>query len=295
MVADMEFIVLTGMSGAGKSQAAHTLEDIGYYCIDNLPVAMIPVFAEFYQKTPGKASRVAFIIDVRGEIEFQSLLDRLEELKAKGFDVRTVFIDCSNHVLMNRFKETRRIHPLVTLKNISISEAIKTERAMLDVVRSRADYVIDTSTLTNAQLREKLLAIFTETGDKNMLVTCLSFGFKYGIAVEADLVFDVRCFPNPYYDPVLKNMTGLDGAVRDFVFGYSQTQIFLDKLYDMIDFLLPLYMAEGKSQLTIAIGCTGGKHRSVAIAEALGSHLKEKKIHALVLHRDIIKKFTGDK
>lgn len=291
----MDFIILTGMSGSGKSNAANTLEDMGYYCIDNMPVSLIPKFVELYTKTPGKSSNVAFIIDVRGEIEFNSLFDELAQLSSGGFNCRTIFIDCNNTVLLNRYKETRRIHPLVAARNISINEAIATEREMLSEVKTRADYIIDTSTMTIHQLRDKIVAIVTSDVKKNIFVTCMSFGFKYGITTEADLVFDVRCFPNPFYEPELKDLTGIDKAVSDYVFSFDQTKAFMKKLCDMIDFLMPLYIEEGKAQLIIAVGCTGGKHRSVAITEALASHLKDQGIKTISIHRDIIKKAVGDK
>ena len=291
----MEFVVITGMSGAGKTQAAHVLEDMGYYCIDNMPSAMIPYFAEVYTKMPGKSANVAFIIDVRGESDFLPLLTELEGLRAKGFCCRTVFIDCEDRVLINRYKETRRVHPLVTLKNISVNEALALERSMLEPVREASDYMIDTSTLTPSQLKDKLMAIQNTSRTGSLVITCMSFGYKYGIASEADIVFDVRCFPNPFYVPELKNLTGLDTAVIDYVFSFKTTLEFLNKLYDMVDYLLPLYAEEGKTQLTVAIGCTGGKHRSVAIAEALAAHLGGQGLNVITVHRDIIKKFIGDK
>lgn len=292
----MEFLVLTGMSGAGKTQASNTLEDMGYYCIDNMPAALIATFAELYTQTPGKAQNVAFILDVRGENEFDTLFEQLDVLKKRGFVCRMVFIDCNDRVLLNRYKETRRLHPLVALKNVTVSEAITLERELLEPVKSRADYVIDTSTLTPLQLRDRIKAIlFASESGGGMIVTCLSFGFKYGIATEADLIFDVRCFPNPFYDPELRNLTGLDDPVRDYVFSHNETNAFMDKLYDMIDFLIPQYINEGKPQLIIAFGCTGGKHRSVAIAEALAAHLRANNLNTLTIHRDIVKKFTGDK
>lgn len=292
----MEFLVLTGMSGAGKTQASNTLEDMGYYCIDNMPAALIATFAELYTQTPGKAQNVAFILDVRGENEFNTLFEQLDMLKKRGYACRTVFIDCNDRVLLNRFKETRRLHPLVALKNVTVSEAIMLEREMLSPVKARADYVIDTSTLTPLQLRDRIKAIlFASEGGSGMIITCLSFGFKYGIATEADLVFDVRCFPNPYYKEELRDLTGLDDPVRDFVFSFDETNSFMDKLFDMVDYLIPLYIEEGKPQLIIAFGCTGGKHRSVAIAEALASHLRANNLNTVTIHRDIVKKFTGDK
>lgn len=291
----MEFLVITGMSGAGKTQASNILEDMGYYCIDNMPSAMIPYFAELYSKMPGRTADVAFVIDVRGESDFLPLLSELDVLKSKGYDCRTVFIDCEDRVLINRYKETRRVHPLVTLKNISVNEALSLERKMLQSVREKADYLIDTSAMTPSQLKDKLMAIQNCSRTGSLVITCMSFGYKYGIATEADLVFDVRCFPNPFYIPELKNLTGLDGAVKDYVFSSKPTLDFVERLYDMIDFLVPLYAEEGKSQLTIAIGCTGGKHRSVAISEALKDHLSAEGLNVISVHRDIIKKFIGDK
>ncbi len=291
----MEFLILTGMSGAGKSQASHVMEDMGYYCIDNMPSAMIPYFAQVYSTMPGKSANVAFIIDVRGESDFRSLLAELEALKANGYCCRTVFVDCEDRVLINRYKETRRVHPLVTLKNVSVNEALTLERELLAPIKEKADYLIDTTTLTPPQLRDKLMAILGTSRTESMVITCMSFGYKYGIATEADLVFDVRCFPNPFYVPELKHKTGLDEPVRDYVFSNKPTLEFMKKLYDMVDYLIPLYAEEGKTQLTIAIGCTGGKHRSVAITEALSHHLQAGGLNAIAVHRDIIKKFIGDK
>ncbi len=291
----MEFIVVTGMSGAGKTQASNILEDMGYYCIDNMPSAMIPYFAELYLKMPGRTASVCFVIDVRGESDFLPLLSELNTLKSKGYRCRTVFIDCEDRVLINRYKETRRVHPLVTLKNISVNEALSLERQMLLPVRDKADYIIDTSALTSSQLKDKLMAIQNSSRTGSLVITCMSFGYKYGIATEADLVFDVRCFPNPFYVPSLREMTGLQQPVKEYVFSSGQTKEFLNKLYDMVDFLLPLYAEEGKTQLTIAIGCTGGKHRSVAIAEALSEHLRGGAPNVITVHRDIVKKFIGDK
>ena len=291
----MEFVVITGMSGGGKTQASHVMEDMGYYCIDNMPSGMIPYFAEVYSTMPGKSTNVAFIIDVRGESDFQPLLSELARLKEKGYCCRTVFLDCEDRVLINRYKETRRVHPLVTLRNVSVNEALAMEREMLEPMKEAADYRIDTSTLTSSQLRDKLMAILDTSRTDSMVITCMSFGYKYGIAMEADLVFDVRCFPNPFYVPELKQMTGLDEAVRQYVFSHQTAMDFMVKLYEMVDFLIPLYAEEGKSQLTIAIGCTGGKHRSVAMTEALAAHLQSTGLHAITVHRDIIKKFIGDK
>ena len=284
----MEFMILTGMSGGGKSKAAETLEDMGYLCIDNMPVAFIPRFAEMYNENPNKNSRVAFVIDVRGEIEFETLIGELNALKERGYCCTTLFIDCDSSVLVNRYKETRRIHPLVPIKNLPMREAIELERNMLAPIRNYSDYVIDTSYLSVRQLREKLFAINAQGYKKELMITCMSFGFKHGIVTDADLVFDVRCFPNPFYIPELKEKTGLDPEVKKYVFENGEARGFLDKLYDMLNYLIPMYINEGKSQLTLAIGCTGGKHRSVAIAEEIFSNFKNT-YKSVIVHRDIDK------
>lgn len=285
----MEFLIITGMSGAGKSQAANTLEDLGWYCIDNMPSMLIPRFAEIYSSTPEKLNKVAFIVDIRGEVEFNTLFSELKNLRAQGFNCRTIFLECSDEVIINRYKFTRRTHPMVSAKNISISDALKAERELLAVAKENADYTIVTTNLTNVQLKEKICGVVNTGTTKELLITCMSFGFKHGAAGEADLVFDVRCFPNPYYHDELRSLTGLDSAVRDFVFSHKETTDFTDKLYDMVDFLLPLYLREGKSQLIVAIGCTGGKHRSVAIAEALSAHFRVSGFKTVTIHRDITK------
>lgn len=285
----MEFLIITGMSGAGKSQAANTLEDLGWYCIDNMPAQLIPKFAELYTAAPGKQERVAFIIDIRGEIEFETLFSELDLLRSQGADCRTVFLDCDDAVIISRYKFTRRTHPIVAAKNITITEALKHEREILAVAMQRADYTIDTTNLSPNQLKDKMLGIANTDRAKGLFVTCMSFGFKHGAASEADLVFDVRCFPNPYYHEELREHTGLEAPVRDFVFSHEETNVFVDKLYDMVDYLLPLYEREGKTQLIIAIGCTGGKHRSVAICERLSEHLRQSGQRTVTIHRDITK------
>ena len=285
----MEFLIITGMSGAGKSQAANTLEDLGWYCIDNMPTQLIPKFAEIYSATPGKLDKVAFIVDVRGEVEFDTLFAELDVLRSQGFNCRTVFLECADDVIISRYKFTRRTHPLVAAQNISIADALETERKILTVAKQRADYTIDTTKLTPGQLKEKILGIVNAEEGNGLLVTCMSFGFKHGAAVEADLVFDVRCFANPYYHDELKSHTGLEECVRSFVFSHEETNTFVTKLCDMIDYLLPLYGREGKTQLIVAIGCTGGKHRSVAICEALAAHIRQGGHKTVTIHRDITK------
>lgn len=264
------------------------LEDIGFYCVDNMPPALIPKFAELCLQTGGKIQNVAIVTDVRGGTLFNSLFSDLEKLRNQGGEYKILFLDANDTVLMRRFKETRRLHPL-SKPGGTIEEALSIERQILRPARERADYIIDTSNLSPAQLKQRLTVLFLGDKRTGLVVNCMSFGFKYGPATEGDLVFDVRCFPNPFYVDTLKSLTGLDAAVKDFVFSSDATCQFLAKLFDMIDFLLPHYIEEGKSQLNVAIGCTGGKHRSVAIAEALYRHLLDKGVRAAVNHRDIRK------
>lgn len=284
----MRYIIVTGMSGAGKSNAAGTLEDMGFYCIDNMPVALISKFAELYAETESRRSDVAFIIDVRGESDFGPLIDEIKALKDGGYDCRVLVLDCSDKVLLNRYKETRRIHPLSAWHNITVSDALVMERKMLEPIFRAADYRIDTTYLTPKQAQEQIRNIINPLAKRSITVNVMSFGFKNGSVPEADLLFDVRCFPNPFYIPELKELTGLDAPVREYIMNSPQTITFLEKLYDMIDFLIPLYVAEGKKQLTVAIGCTGGKHRSVMIAEALSNHLKDRGELTVVIHLSLI-------
>jgi UPF0042 nucleotide-binding protein len=282
----MAFVVVTGVSGAGKSRAVNSLEDIGFYCVDNMPPALLPKFAELCMQTQGKFKDIAIVTDVRGGELFNSLFEGLDELKQQGCDYKILFIDADDSVIINRFQETRRKHPL-TEGGMSIKDALKRERSILRPARERADYIIDTTNLSPAQLKQRIMVLFLGSNKSGLIVNCLSFGFKYGIPSESDLVFDVRCFLNPFYVDRLKKLNGLDAPVRDYVFSSPKTQGFVNKLFDMVDYLLPLYNEEGKSQLVVAIGCTGGKHRSVAIAEALYKHLLENGIRAAVNHRDI--------
>lgn len=282
----MTFVIVTGVSGAGKSRAVSALEDIGFYCVDNMPPALIPKFAELCLQTDGKIRNVAIVTDVRGGALFNSLFEGLDGLRAQGGDYKILFLDADDSVLIRRFQETRRKHPLMEPGG-TVAEAIRREREQLRPARERADYIIDTSNISPAQLKERLTVLFMGDGRAGMIVNCVSFGFKYGTPSECDLVFDVRCFPNPFYVDKLRPLTGLDAPVRDYVFASDQTRVFVHKLFDMIDFLLPLYMQEGKSQLVVCIGCTGGRHRSVAITEALYNHLVEKGVRVTVSHRDI--------
>ena len=285
----MDFVIVTGMSGAGKSRAVDALEDIGFYCIDNMPPKLISKFAEICLQSDGKISRVAIVTDVRGGELFQGLFEELELLKNQAFSYKLLFLDAADTVLMRRYKETRRRHPLLDVVHGSIENALKSERLLLKPARERADYIIDTTHLSAAQLKERISNIFLDNVITGMLINCTSFGFKYGPATEADLVFDVRCLPNPFYIDELKKQTGLDQPVSDYVMKWPQSSELMDKIVDMVDFLIPYYLDEGKSQLVIAFGCTGGKHRSVTFAEYLYKHLSDKGHKVTVNHRDILK------
>lgn len=282
----MAFVIITGVSGAGKSLAVNALEDIGFYCVDNMPPALIPKFAQICMQTDGKITNVAIVTDVRGGLLFNSLFDGLDELKKQGEDYKILFLDANDDVLIRRYKETRRIHPL-SQNGATISEALRLERDILKPARERADYIIDTTKLTPAQLKERISVLFLGNDERSLIVNCMSFGFKFGLPSEADLVFDVRCLPNPFYVEELKHLTGLDAPVRRYVMEAPQTKGFVVRMFDMIDYLYPLYCKEGKSQLVVAIGCTGGHHRSVSLADELYRHLLEKGIRTSVSHRDI--------
>lgn len=285
----MEFVIVTGMSGAGKSHAAAALEDIGFYCVDNMPPKLLPKFAELCIQSEEKLSRVAMVVDVRGGTLFDDLFDGFHTLEKLGGEYKILFLECDDQVLARRYKETRRQHPLISEEIKTVREAVSTERKLLKPLLSHADYLIDTTYLSAAQLREQVTKLFLQDTTKAMVVQCMSFGFKYGYPAEADLMFDVRCFPNPFYVPELKHKTGLDPDVRDYVRENDETRGFESRLYGLIDYLLPLYRNEGKSQLVIAVGCTGGKHRSVALAEALAKHVAEGGARVTVSHRDIDK------
>ncbi len=285
----MEFVIVTGVSGAGKTQAMHALEDIGFYCVDNLPPALIPVFYDLCVKSEGLQNRIAVVTDTRGGELFKSFFTALESLKRDNKPYHILFLDCSDTVLVRRYKETRRRHPLSDGLGGSLEQAVKLERELLSAVKDSADYVIDTSGVLPAQLKERISELFLSSPSDSLTVHCISFGFKFGIPMEADLVFDVRCLPNPFYVDSLRAMTGLDKPVKDYVMNSEETQGFAARFTDLIDYLLPLYSREGKSQLVIAVGCTGGHHRSVALAQFMRDHLVEKGIKAAVIHRDIQK------
>ncbi len=284
----MEFIIVTGLSGAGKSRAVDALEDIGFYCVDNIPPKLIPTFYDLFQQSKSSFQRVAVVTDIRGGSMFDSLLETLDLLNEDGKAYKILFLDANDLVLINRFKETRRKHPLAQNAQ-GLEQAVKQEREILKPVRERVDYIIDTSYLSPAQLKERISNLFLGDSSAALMINCVSFGFKYGIPAEADLVFDVRCLPNPYYVEELKNLTGMDEPVRSYVMKWEQTQGFIKRWLDLIDYMIPLYCNEGKSQLVVAIGCTGGHHRSVALAQLLYNHLLENGKRTSVHHRDIRK------
>lgn len=284
----MKFLIVTGMSGSGKSGAVNVLEDIGYYCIDNIPPQLIPKFAEICINN-GQMQKVAIVTDIRGGELFFELDEGLNYLKNNSLDTSILFLDSSDEVLIKRYKETRRRHPLDEQSHGSLQRAINTEREVLASVREHADYYIDTTDLSMAQLKETVYSLFLDNPNESMVVKVMSFGFKYGVSREADLVFDVRCLPNPFYIPELKQHTGLESCVRDYVLNFEQSKELEKKLKDMLDFLIPLYIHEGKSQLVIAFGCTGGKHRSVTFAETIYKHLVDKNMRCRISHRDINK------
>ena len=282
----MQFLIVTGMSGAGKSRTVATLEDLGYYCVDNLPIALIPQFAEVCFAATERYEKVALVTDVRAGGDFNQLFGSLDSIKAMGCEYSILFLDTETETLIHRYKETRRKHPLMT-PGVSMPDAIEKERELLAVVRERADYVVDTTRFSAAALREHLIKIFSEAdAGELMQVSVQSFGFKYGIPTEADLVFDVRFLPNPYYEISLREHNGTEKCVRDYVFQDGVADQLMEHLTGMIDFLLPRYAAEGKASLVIRIGCTGGKHRSVAITEALTEHINANGGNATAVHRD---------
>jgi UPF0042 nucleotide-binding protein len=284
----MRFVIVTGMSGAGKTSVLKFLEDINFFCVDNLPPALLPKFAELCYEQEGEIERVAMGIDIRGGRLFNDLFEVLSDLQSKGYEYEILFLDASDEVLIKRYKETRRSHPLS--RNGSIQEGILKEREILRNVKTKATYIIDTSQALTRQLKEQINGIFVENKKhENLVITIQSFGFKYGIPTDSDLVFDVRFLPNPFYISELKELTGNDEPVSSYVMQFEESQIFLNKLVDMVEFLIPLYIKEGKNNLVISIGCTGGKHRSVTLANALYQALGQEKHTLLLQHHDIEK------
>ena len=289
---ETSFLIITGMLGAGKTQVIRALEDVGYFCVDNFPPALIDKFAELIDESQGQIYRVALVIDIRGGLFFDDLFAALERLEDRGFVYRILFLEASDEALVRRFKETRRRHPLTGQGGIL--NAIHRERKRLEEIRGKANWIIDTSSLTPRQLRMEVAGIFSEEEALlRMMVHIVSFGYKRGVPLDADLLFDVRFLPNPHYVESLQHLDGTSAEVNEYVFKWAVTKTFMRKLYDFISFLLPHYMSEGKSQLTIGIGCTGGKHRSVALAEHLGALLRNSGFKVMVEHRDAAKADSG--
>lgn len=285
----MRFVIVTGMSGAGKSTALKMLEDTGYYCVDNLPFALLPKLAELTTAPNEEITKIAVGIDIRSGQSFSELGKVLDELEKTGFQYEILFLDSRDDVLIKRYKETRRTHPLAGAGRVD--QGIIKEREKLESIRKRADYVLDTSNTLTRELQAELNKIFVKNKEfKNIYVTVLSFGFKYGIPSDADLVFDVRFLPNPYYIENLRQLTGNDREIRNFVMKSDAAKVFLEKLVDMVHFLIPNYIDEGKHRLVVAVGCTGGKHRSVTLANELFEHLeKDENMGVKIEHRDIEK------
>jgi UPF0042 nucleotide-binding protein len=292
----VEFLIISGLSGAGKSLVIKMVEDIGYYAVDNMPVTLIPAFAELYVKSSvpdrGPYERVALVTDIRAGQSFDALFHSLGLIRAMNCDVRIMFIGCETETIIRRYKETRRRHPLQQ-DGEALAAAIGRESALLEPVRRHADFIIDTSKLPPAALRAHLEGMLEGSNKRRMVVTVMSFGYKYGLPLESDLAFDVRFLPNPYHIAELRAFSGLDAPVAEFIGRWPQTQEFLTRLKDMAGFLLPQYTEEGKSGLVIAIGCTGGRHRSVTVAKALYDDLRERGQTAVLTHRDISKDPSG--
>ena len=286
----MKYVIVTGMSGAGKSTAMKMMEDMGYFCVDNLPIPLLDKMIEFSDHaTSNELQKVAIGIDVRNGMELKVIKPVLDSLKEKQVSLEILFLEAEDEVLVKRYKETRRNHPLA--KEERLDKGIAKERARLSYLKANADYIIDTSQLLTRELKAEMEKIFIHNQQyKNLFVTILSFGYKYGIPSDADLVFDVRFLPNPYYVEGLRAKTGNDSEIQEYVLQFDEAHTFLDKLEDMIQFLIPNYIAEGKSQLVIAVGCTGGKHRSVTLANELYKRLSNTKDYGLrIEHRDITK------
>jgi len=283
----MRFVVVTGMSGGGKSTALKMLEDAGFYCVDNLPVSLVEKFTELVSMPGSEVNKVALGLDVRSDQNFKDATKTLERLKEAGYKLEILFMDADEEVLIKRYKETRRVHPLAMDKRVE--DGVRIERKVLENIRRHADYVIDTSNLLTRELKEELNRIFVEDAAYNsLMVTVMSFGFKHGIPADADLVLDVRFLPNPFYIEELKCKTGNDREVQEYVMGFREAEVFLEKLTDMLEFLIPNYVKEGKNRLVVAIGCTGGQHRSVTLARELYRRMKGRGGYGCKLyHRDI--------
>lgn len=282
----MQYTIVTGMSGSGKTKVIRYLEDMGYFCIDNMPPVLIPKFSEMLSSVNGKFNNVALVIDIRVGEMINELLVQIEDLQKKGYDCTLLYLDANDETLVKRYKETRRQHPLDKSNGLLVS--IQKEREMLAALYNAADYVIDTSNLSAQGLLQKLKGIYASADSRQKLeINVMAFGFKYGMPLDADLVFDVRCFPNPFYIDELKHKTGNDKEVQDYVMSFPTSVKFMEKLEDMMAFMIPLYIEEGKISLSIAIGCTGGKHRSVTMTNKLAEYLKKCGYSVNVTYRDM--------
>lgn len=287
----MEFVIVTGLSGAGKSNALNALEDIGFYCVDNIPPQLLLTFYDLCKKSVDSSmDRVAVVVDFRAGDVTTSLLEQTQKLLDAGNDHKILFLDAKSDILLIRYKETRRKHPLAdAYSGCTTEDAVRLEAELFKPVKAKADYVIDTSYMSTKQLKERVTTLFSKGRTQGLVITCVSFGFKYGIPLEADLLFDVRCLENPYYIKELKHLTGLDEPVREYILKFEETQVFMEKLYGFLDYVIPLYKRERKSEIVIGIGCTGGKHRSVTVARLLSSHFIENGENSAIQHRDIWK------
>lgn len=286
----MNIIIVSGMSGSGKNSVNNVIEDFGYFCIDNLPAELITELLNVYAENPDKSKKISLTLDIRDEKNINRIVDVINNLKSSAeLTCRVIFLDASDDVIISRYKETRRIHPLVLSGNLSLKDALKKEREYISPIRELADFVLDTSNLKISQAKEIIARLIGVKFSSELVISCMSFGYKYGIPKEADLVFDVRCLPNPYYIPELKEHTGLESSVFDYVMSFEQSNQYSNKLNDFLDYLIPMYIEEGKAHLTIAIGCTGGKHRSVSLVRCTVAHLNEKGYVTCEVHRDIVK------
>ena len=282
----MELLVVTGLSGAGKSLAVNALEDIGYFCIDNIPAGLMPRLIDFALQGENLLEKVAIVLDVRGARSSKEIEEALDWIDESCVPYQVLFLDAGDEVLQRRYKETRRRHPISIAQGVSTSEAIAQERQILQPLFQRANYIVDTSLLSPAQNKERICTLFLGSHQTPMALTVMSFGFKFGLPKEADIVFDVRCLPNPFYIPELKEKTGLDQEVVDYVMQFEESRELLARLESLLEFSLPLYVKEGKSQLTIAVGCTGGKHRSITFARMLGEFCQKQGYNPSIQHRD---------